>query len=52
MTFLGANNVPPIVLMKGESVDYNKLCVSSFGEIAYATENNGYEKSSVQLPRS
>ncbi len=51
-TIGNVNNVPPLVLMRGKSIDYSKFCISSFGEIVYTTENNGYEKSSVQLPRS
>ncbi len=46
------NNAPPMALTKGKSIDYGKFCVSSFGEIVYTTENNGFEKSNIQLPRS
>ena len=45
-TSSNVNNVPPMVLVKGQSIDYSKFCISSFGEIVYATENNGYEMSS------
>ena len=41
------NNAPFIVLAKGQSIDYSKLCASSFGEAAYATESGGREESSV-----
>ena len=43
---------PPLVLIRGEPIDCNKMCVASFGEIVYTSEDNGVHTSSVQHPRS
>ena len=34
-TSSNVNHTPPLVLLSGKSIDYNKFCVSSFGEVVY-----------------
>ena len=41
------NMTPPLVLMLGESIDYSKLCVASFGEIVLVPVDNGVQQNSV-----
>ena len=38
--------------MSGKSIDYNKFCISSFGEVVYTREDNGYLKSNITIPRA
>ena len=47
-----SSGAPPLTLASGKSVDYNRLCVASFGEMVCATEDSGHEKSDSQAPRS
>ena len=51
-TSSNVNHTPPLVLMSGKSIDYNKFCVSSFGEVVYTSEDNGYLKNNIGIPRS
>ena len=51
-TTSNVGDTPPLVLIRGHPIDCNKMCVASFGEIVYTSEDNGVHTSSVQHPRS
>jgi hypothetical protein len=51
-TSSNVGDTPPLVLIRGEPIDCNKMCVASFGETVYSSEDNGVHTSSVQHPRS
>lgn len=50
-TTSNVNMAPPLVLMTGETIDYNKMCVATFGDYVLASEDHGVTHSSTEKER-